>query len=75
MPQTNPPQNRPGFRWEWRDGCDCENCPWRGNCKGQTRPHWIEIPDFSSRGKSTAFPSGQAGWAVLGFPGYRKEGA
>lgn len=39
------PKKRDGFRWEWRDGCDCKFCPWKGNCLGETRPHWIEVKD------------------------------
>ena len=35
--------NRKGYRWEWRDGCRCKSCPWKGNCLGETWPHWIEV--------------------------------
>lgn len=38
-----PPKAAQGFHWEYRRGCDCENCPWRGNCRGHTTPHWIEV--------------------------------
>jgi hypothetical protein len=43
--KNRPPKNRDGYRWEWRDGCDCENCPWCGNCRGETWEHWIEVKD------------------------------
>ncbi len=36
------PKDRPGFRWVYRDGCKCEDCPWAGKCSGKTWPHWIE---------------------------------
>lgn len=39
------PKDRPGFHWEQRDGCSCKTCPWKGNCLGETWPHWIEIKD------------------------------
>src|ERR1700679_3731279 len=38
-----PPRQRLGFRWEWREGCQCEKCPWKGNCKGEDTPHWREV--------------------------------
>lgn len=34
--------SRTGFRWERRNGCACKSCPWKGNCLGETWPHWIE---------------------------------
>lgn len=37
------PKNRPGYRWEYRTGCDCPNCPWGKTCVGRTVPHWIEV--------------------------------
>jgi hypothetical protein len=40
------PPPRPGFRWEYRKGCRCVTCPWKGNCLGETRPHWIEIKEL-----------------------------
>lgn len=42
---ARPPKARPGYRWEWREGCDCKTCPWKGNCLGETREHWREVPD------------------------------
>jgi hypothetical protein len=36
------PRNRPGFVWEYREGCTCAACPWKGNCKGEIAPHWVE---------------------------------
>lgn len=33
---------REGFKWERREGCQCKSCPWKGNCLGETRSHWIE---------------------------------
>lgn len=27
----------------YRSGCNCKSCPWKGNCKGEDWPHWIEI--------------------------------
>lgn len=36
-------KDRPGYKWEYREGCNCINCPWKGNCKGKDWPHWIEI--------------------------------
>lgn len=41
-----PPPLRPGFRWEYREGCRCATCPWKGNCLGETRPRWIEVREF-----------------------------
>lgn len=38
-----PPRQRPGFRWEWRDGCTCTACPWLPNCRGRDTEHWIEV--------------------------------
>jgi len=45
------PKDRPGFKWEYRAGCDCLNCPWKGNCMGGDRPHWIEQKDGSKTQK------------------------
>ena len=42
---TKAPRKRPGFRWEWREGCDCKSCPWKGACKGEDTPHWREVKD------------------------------
>jgi hypothetical protein len=36
-------RQRPGFRWEYRKGCQCKFCPWKGNCRGEDWPHWIEV--------------------------------
>jgi len=41
--RKKPPKKRPGFSWEWRDGCRCVWCFWKGSCSGETRPHWIEV--------------------------------
>jgi hypothetical protein len=38
------PTDRPGYRYVYRDGCDCANCPWKGKCIGESWPHWIEEP-------------------------------
>jgi hypothetical protein len=27
----------------YRSGCNCKLCPWKGNCRGEITPHWIEI--------------------------------
>jgi hypothetical protein len=40
-----PPRKRRGFRWEFREGCQCKTCPWKGNCLGETWPHWREIKE------------------------------
>lgn len=42
---ARPPKKRPGFRWEYREGCQCQSCPWKGNCRGEDTPHWIEIKE------------------------------
>jgi len=39
------PLSRPGYRWEYRPGCLCPNCPWGERCIGRTWPHWIEVKD------------------------------
>lgn len=36
---------RLGYRWERRQGCQCKTCPWKGNCRGEDWPHWIEVSD------------------------------
>ncbi len=36
---------KPGYKWEYRQGCKCENCPWKGNCIGETYPHWVEVKE------------------------------
>jgi len=41
----NPPKKRSGYRWEWREGCRCETCPWKGNCRGEDWPHWREVKE------------------------------
>lgn len=43
--RNRPPKKRPGFRWEYRESCRCESCPWKGACKGEETPHWIEIKE------------------------------
>jgi len=43
--RSRPPAKRRGFRWEFREGCQCKTCPWKGNCLGETRPHWIEVKE------------------------------
>jgi len=43
LDRRNPPKDRPGFRWEWRDGCQCEFCFWKGFCLGETWPYWREV--------------------------------
>jgi hypothetical protein len=40
---NRPPPKRAGFRWEYREGCNCKACPWKGNCLGETWPHWREV--------------------------------
>jgi hypothetical protein len=40
-----PPRQRPGYRWERREGCSCRSCPWKGNCKGEDTEHWIEVKE------------------------------
>lgn len=42
---SRPPKKRPGFRWEYRTGCQCKSCPWKGNCRGEDTPHWIQIKE------------------------------
>lgn len=42
---SKPPKKRPGFRWEFRDGCECETCPWLPDCRGRTSPLWIEVKE------------------------------
>jgi len=36
---TKPPKKK-GYRFEYREGCRCEMCPWKGNCRGEDWPHW-----------------------------------
>jgi hypothetical protein len=43
--RSKPPPKHPGFRWEYREGCQCKTCPWKGHCRGEDTPHWIEIKD------------------------------
>lgn len=47
MPRK-PPKARPGYRWEWREGCRCASCPWKGNCLGETWEHWREVAEPSN---------------------------
>jgi hypothetical protein len=50
----------PGFHWEYRSGCDCAKCPWKGNCRGETWAHWLQVPDLDN----TLCPKvGAAQWA------------
>jgi len=37
------PAKRPGYRWIRRAGCDCTFCFWKGNCRGEDWPHWVEV--------------------------------
>lgn len=41
----SPPFERPGYRWERKQGCACKACPWKDDCKGQEWPHWVEVKD------------------------------
>lgn len=46
LPTNNP---RSGYVWKYFDGCNCKSCPWKhvvdkGHCRGETYPHWREIP-------------------------------
>lgn len=37
------PADRLGYHYVYKNGCDGNcNCPWKGNCIGETWPHWIE---------------------------------
>lgn len=36
-------KDRPGFKWVRMAGCNCAACPWKGKCRGETWPHWIEV--------------------------------
>lgn len=36
------PRNRSGFEWQYRTGCECLSCPWKGNCRGESTVHWRE---------------------------------
>ena len=40
---------RSGYRWEFREGCQCASCPWKGDCQGEDWPHWVQVAlsDFS----------------------------
>ena len=40
-----PLKRRLGYHWEYREGCQCKSCPWKGNCLGENRSHWIEVKD------------------------------
>lgn len=44
-PNKPPAAVRPGYRWEYRAGCDCPLCPWGASCRGRGGefPHWIEV--------------------------------
>lgn len=42
---ARPPRKRPGYRWEYRTGCQCTSCPWKGNCRGEDTPHWREVKE------------------------------
>ncbi len=38
------PKDRPGFKWEYRNTCECSSCPWKGKCKAEDDfQHWIEV--------------------------------
>lgn len=43
LSKLKPPKDRPGFKWKWRQGCDCKSCPWKGNCLGEDTPYWVEV--------------------------------
>jgi hypothetical protein len=43
MNRNKTPMPRRGYQWEWREGCDCKFCFWKGHCLGETRQHWIEV--------------------------------
>jgi len=51
LTMDKPRKNRPGYRWERRSGCDCKSCPWKGNCLGERRPHWIEVKEATEDDK------------------------
>ncbi len=36
------PKDRPGFEWQYHEGCNCKACPWKGHCRGEDWPHWKE---------------------------------
>ena len=44
------PDDRLGFRWEYRKGCECLACPWKDKCMGKTWPHWIEVKEMTGDG-------------------------
>lgn len=33
----------PGYEWQFREGCDCKSCPWKGHCRGEDYTHWREV--------------------------------
>lgn len=39
------PKKREGYRWEYRTGCECSNCPWGKACVGRTWPYWVEVDE------------------------------
>jgi len=45
MIDPNKPPTRKGYRYEYRAGCQCETCPWKGNCVGETWPHWYGVKE------------------------------
>src|SRR5882724_5786319 len=57
MSPDKPPKARIGYRWEYRTGCDCKSCPWKGNCKGEDWPHWIEVKMVPKRGIEPRTPA------------------
>ncbi len=42
---NRPPSPKPGYRWEYRAGCQCKDCPWKGNCRGEDWPHWYGVKE------------------------------
>lgn len=47
--ERKPKSRRPGFAWVYRETCRCSNCPWKGNCRGEITPHWIEVRQEEER--------------------------
>ena len=59
LDRKRPPRKRPGYRWEWREGCGglndpgCAECPWLGSCKGEDCPYWVEVKTPKMRHNKT----------------------
>lgn len=45
--RDRPPKLRPGVIWEYREGCRCKSCAWKGNCRGEDWPHWIQVKEHA----------------------------